>query len=155
MTPNHKGVHHFIHGVTHGRHQLASCGLGRQVFVWSLDSADLLKSLEGHNANVSQLAYDRKSDLLISLDTSGEMRTWDFATLARVHIMALRPDALEKPTAILYDAAHQARRAKLASTTNTPFRSLRTFPLRPFFVHMTVRVSDSGRSIAHELTNGP
>jgi hypothetical protein len=118
LTPVRKGVHAFAYGTTHGRHQLASCGLGRQIFVWSLESGDFLKALEWHGANVTCLQYDSHSDLLISLDAAGEMCTWDFATLARVHAMPLRPDAVERPAAILYEKGQQVGgdRSKWGST---------------------------------------
>lgn len=107
LPPTRKGVHAFAYGTTHGRHQLASCGQGRQIFVWSLESGDLLRALEWHGATVTGLQYDQNSDLLISLDAAGEMCTWDFATLTRVHAMPLRPNAVERPTAILYEPGQQ------------------------------------------------
>lgn len=141
VPPTHKGVHAFVHGTTHGRHQLASCGLGRQVFVWSLESGDLLKALEWHGANVTRLQYDPISDLLISLDAAGEMCTWDFATLVRVHTMPLRPNAVERPAAILYEKGQQVGGVALEWGSMTS-----TQPCRPAAACSHARASGVARS---------
>lgn len=106
--PGKKGVHGFVYGCTSGRHQCAACGLQRVFHVWNLESGDLIQSVEGHRANVTKLEIDSSADLLLSLDASGEIRTWDFATLNPLQTIHTRADALERPTVLLYDGVNKA-----------------------------------------------
>lgn len=53
--------------------------------VWDLDSKKLIKSLQGHEAPVSSISFDRSSKRLVSGANDGNIGVWDLATGNRTH----------------------------------------------------------------------
>ena len=81
---HHKGVMCVVTMQIGGRRMCASCGLEHNVYVCSLETGDVLKTLEGHKSCVVRLEVDPESSFLVSLAADGEIRTWDLATLVLV-----------------------------------------------------------------------
>lgn len=59
---------------------VASCGLERDVLVWSPFTTQLLARLTGHNSSVFSLVVDPQSSTLMSLDSSRQVYVWSLTT---------------------------------------------------------------------------
>ena len=80
-----KGVHSFVLmtllGKSKGMTLCATCGFERHVFVWNLETSDLVRTLDGHRSTVWCLTWDPAAQLLFTLSVDGELRTWDLTDL--------------------------------------------------------------------------
>jgi WD40 repeat protein len=59
---------------------VASCGLERDILVWSPFTTQVLARLTGHNSSVFSLVVDPQSSTLISLDSSRHVYVWSLTT---------------------------------------------------------------------------
>ena len=106
ISAHHKGVTSFELMSISGRKLCATCGHERDIFVWNVETGDHTRSLIGHRALMRQLAYDPGSHLLISLDATGEMRTWEMISYTLVQI--IRPySSLERISSIWFNVHQQ------------------------------------------------
>ena len=88
------------------RRLCATCGYERSPCVWSIETGDLLRTLVGHHEPMRQVAYDPTTQVLVTLDSGGEMRTWEMKTFGQLQI--IRPDdALQKISSVVYSPGQE------------------------------------------------
>ena len=58
---------------------VASCGLERDILVWSPYTTQLLARLSGHNSSVFSLVVDPQSSTLVSLGSDRQVQVWSLA----------------------------------------------------------------------------
>lgn len=61
---------------------LASCGNDRKVRLWSLPDLKPLRTLEGHDWHVYNIAFHPEGKSLVSADLRGVLREWDLSSFA-------------------------------------------------------------------------
>ena len=107
-----KGVHSFAlmtrQGKAKGKILCATCGFERSVFVWDLETAELLRTLDGHRSVVWCLAWDPAEQLLVSLSVDGEMRTWDHSD----------PNVINKLNQVITMVDHESRISTILFNTH-------------------------------------
>lgn len=101
-----KGVTSFQLITMTSRRLCATCSYERDALIWNLETGDLIKSLVGHRQLLRQVAYDDSSQVLVTLDVAGEMRTWEMHGFSLVQIIR-SPTKLECITAVAFNPAQE------------------------------------------------
>jgi WD40 repeat protein/serine/threonine protein kinase len=140
-----------VHGVAFSpRGLLASAGFDGAIKLWAPQEGKLLRSLHGHTASVTSVAFAMDGSLLISGSTDGHVRLWDPGSITcrgtlRGHTgevihVAVRPDGK------CFASAGVDRLVKLWDPTfDQEFRTI--YPTRAFQPH-GVAFSSDGRLLA-------
>jgi WD40 repeat protein len=75
-----KGVHSFE--FCQAGKFIASCGMCREVIVWSPYTMQLMSVLHGHISPVQEICVDEEHAMLITVSVDKMIKVWDVATLA-------------------------------------------------------------------------
>lgn len=117
---------------------IASCGLERDILVWSPFTTQILARLTGHNSSVFSLVLDPQSSTLISLDSSRQVYVWSLTTYQFV----CKRDLASKLHADVDIKSMIVEGSSLFLGTNVPLAW-------PISQSLTAETSKSARSTSH------